>query len=212
VALMIGLGRRELELLEQLVEAERNAPGELFVAIYTSGGTLLRHMTSPQRDLGQPDVAALIGLADAGLLRVQRHQRRGPGSFYVPSGADQALEELRAQLGQPTPLSEALERVAVLEARHRRGEAARAMAARRFGRLVRWLVLPLALAGVALAAWLTAGPGAGVGVLIVVAVLYAIFTTGLGISGLQLAKAAEDGATRWAERRLAAWADPDPPS
>ena len=203
------MGRRELELVERLVTADRTDPGEPFAAVYMQGASHLRHLARPQKNLGEPSVPALMALAAADLIVVKRYQGSRPGTFYLASHAEQALDELRAQLGQPTPLSRTRAQLASLKERLRRADHARARSACRFGRLVRWLVLPLLLALVALLAWATAGPGAGIGALIVMGILYAIITNGLGINGLQLAKAAEDGATRWADRRLKSWTDPD---
>lgn len=206
---MIQLGVREVELLALLVEAEETEPSRMFVAAYMSGASNLRHMRSKQANLGEPDVPALMALDAAGLLTVERYHNSRPGAFYLRSGAREVLDAARAQQGQPTPLSQAEGRVATLERRIERGVETRQAAARRFGRAVRWVVIPAALALIAAVTWLTAGLTAGAGVLLAVAAAYALITTGLGLDALKVAGKAEEAAARWAERQLRAWTDPD---
>lgn len=129
--------------------------------------------------------------------------------FLMPAAAD-VLEQERRLRGE-SPLASAEARIAHLEAAEEQRDARRHASARKFGRVVRWIILPAALLLVAIIAWAAAGPLAGVGTFVALGVLYAVVTTGLGITGLQAAKAAEDAATQWAERRLARWTDPDAP-
>lgn len=130
------LSPNELELLELLVDADRKTPSELFVAVFSSGGTDLRHMTRPQRSLGAPSIPALMALADAGLLRVERYDKNRPGAFYLASHASAELESAkrataekaaadaqraaaeRAGGREPLSLAHALERMIALQQAH----------------------------------------------------------------------------------------------
>lgn len=204
---MIGLGQRELELLSVLVETEKAEPSQLFVGVYMQGGAFLAHLGTKRRNLGKLDVPALMALGDAGLLSVERYDDGRPAGFYLRSGAEEALNAAQERLGTPTPLYQAQDRIASLEAQTARTVAHHRTVAERVGKWARRGVLAVLILLVAgLAVWALLFSSLVPGVLAVIVAVYAVLTDAWGWTARAVAERIGAAVTR----RVLAYLEPGP--
>jgi len=128
------LAPHERALLELLVRAYEEDPDELYVVVFNSQGSFIKHAGMPMEY--RDDGAALAGLDASGMLLVQNRDSQGrPKSFYLPNtapadlaeakqAADQEEREAAAQAaaagagGEPLSLAEALERMIAMQRAH----------------------------------------------------------------------------------------------
>lgn len=202
----LTLGDTDRALLERLLQAEPVNSAPFWIDRELGSDPVLSH--PGLSNALTADLGALLRLERTGVLIVASRYYGHMESFYLSGDARELLAAASRQ-ARADPLAEAQGEIERLQRLIADRDERRRRTAAQLGRFVGRIVLPLALAIIALIAWAAAGPLAGIGVFIALGVVYAVITTGLGITGLQVAKAAEDWATRKAERHLARWTDPE---